>query len=251
MMKTYTPFTYLLKFKLTGQLYYGVRFAKKCNPSELWTTYFSSSKVIKNLIAEYGQDAFDIEIRKTFETKDQAVLWESRVLTKINAATNSNWLNKSNGDSKFRACGEFTESHKQKISEALSGRVLPDEVKQKLKGRKSPKAMLGKKHSAETKQKMSKSAIGRIGYWDGKTHSEDTKQKMAEAKLGKPLSEETKQKMSKPKSELTRQKMTERMLNLPVVVCPHCQTVGKSLPMKRWHFENCRLKNENYISSYR
>jgi hypothetical protein len=40
--------------------------------------------------------------------------------------------------------------------------------------------MLGKKHSAETKQKMSKSAIGRIGYWDGKTHSEDTKQKMAE-----------------------------------------------------------------------
>lgn len=249
MIKTYTPFTYLLKFKPTGQLYYGVRFAKKCNPSELWTTYFTSSRVIKNLIAKYGRNAFDIEIRKTFETKDQAVLWESRVLKKIDAATNSGWLNKSNGDSKFRACGEFTELHKQKISNALSGRVLPDAVKQKLKGRKSPKAMLGKKHSEETKQKMSKSAIGRIGYWDGKIRSDDTKQKMSEAKLGRSLSEETKQKMSKPKSDLTRQKMTERMLNLPVVVCPHCRTEGKSLPMKRWHFENCRTKNENYTNN--
>ena len=37
------PFTYLIKHKTSGKVYYGVRYAKKCSPIDLWTTYFTSS----------------------------------------------------------------------------------------------------------------------------------------------------------------------------------------------------------------
>jgi len=38
------PYTYKLIFKPTGQYYYGVRYAKGCQPSDLWDKYFTSSK---------------------------------------------------------------------------------------------------------------------------------------------------------------------------------------------------------------
>ena len=76
-MNIYQPFTYLIKFKPTGQVYYGVRYARKCNPSQLWTTYFTTSKIIKQLIKEYGISEFEFQIRRVFNTKESAVLWES------------------------------------------------------------------------------------------------------------------------------------------------------------------------------
>jgi hypothetical protein len=52
-MKTYTndtftagdrtPYTYLIVFKVTGQVYYGVKYSKFCNPKQLGVKYFSSS----------------------------------------------------------------------------------------------------------------------------------------------------------------------------------------------------------------
>ena len=48
------PYTYLLTHVQTGKKYYGVRFAKGCNPSDLFITYFTSSKYVKSLIEEYG-----------------------------------------------------------------------------------------------------------------------------------------------------------------------------------------------------
>ena len=66
---------------------------------------------------------------------------------------------------------------------------------------------LGKKHSEETKRKMSDAA-------KGKPKSEETKGKMSEAAKGKPKSEETKRKMSdanygKKLSEETKRKLSE------------------------------------------
>ena len=93
---TTIPFTYLLKFKQTGQVYYGVRYREGCNPSELWATYFSSSKVVKSMIAEFGKDCFDFEIRKKFNTKKEARDWEQKVLIRMNAANHPKFLNRSN-----------------------------------------------------------------------------------------------------------------------------------------------------------
>jgi len=49
-MFIHIPYTYLIGWTSTNKYYYGVRFAKNCNPSELFITYFTSSKHVKNYI---------------------------------------------------------------------------------------------------------------------------------------------------------------------------------------------------------
>jgi hypothetical protein len=74
------PFTYLIKCIPTNQFYYGVKYSKNCQPSDLWTSYFTSSKYVRSLIGKYGKDAFEFQIRKTFKSQKKAKIWESKVL---------------------------------------------------------------------------------------------------------------------------------------------------------------------------
>lgn len=94
------PYTYFLRNRITGEKYYGVRYAAGCDPAELWVTYFSSSKVVKRRIAEYGKDSFEAEVRKSFATGRQARNWEERVLRRLNVLRRSDWLNQN-------VCGKF------------------------------------------------------------------------------------------------------------------------------------------------
>ncbi len=152
----------MLKFKPTGQLYYGASYAnsktKTANPVQLWDTYFTSSRHIKNLIKIQGKDSFEFQIRQIFETAEQALKCEKKVLTKFNAKFNNTWLNKSNG---YGSLGHttHTEETKEKISKANKGRKLP--VKTKEHREKLSIANKGKKISEYTKQKLIESNTGR------------------------------------------------------------------------------------------
>ena len=108
----YTPFTYCLTFLPTGERYYGVRYAKDCHPSQLWTTYFTSSIPIADLIEEHGKDSFSIQIRKTFITAEQARSWETKFLTRIDAAKHPEWLNCHNGGKNFHSTPESIQKGK-------------------------------------------------------------------------------------------------------------------------------------------
>ena len=66
-MKTTIPFTYLIGWTSHNLWYYGVRFAKGCNPRDLWTTYFTSSEKVKQTRQELGEPDV-IEVRKIFQT---------------------------------------------------------------------------------------------------------------------------------------------------------------------------------------
>lgn len=77
------PYTYKVELKSTGDFYYGVRYAKDCHPSDLWVKYFTSSKTIQSLIEQYGNDAFSVQVRKTFSDVESALDWEHRVLRKV------------------------------------------------------------------------------------------------------------------------------------------------------------------------
>lgn len=67
----------------------------------------------------------------------------------------------------------------------------------------------------------------------GKKHTEESKRKQSEAKIGKYVSEETKQKL---KEVWNKRKETE-------IVCPHCnKTSVHPGIMKRYHFDNCKFK---------
>lgn len=106
----YTPFTYCITFLPSGKRYYGARYSinEVAHPDQLWTTYFTSSKIIADLIEEHGVDSFTFEIRKIFKTRKETVLWESKFLTKIGAAKSQDWLNGNNGNGKFYNSPEST-----------------------------------------------------------------------------------------------------------------------------------------------
>ena len=107
------PFTYHLHHIPTNTHYYGCRYGKQSTPDTLWTTYFTSSKYVKQLIASYGVDSFYVEIRKIFDSADDALLWEQNVLRRLKVLTNPKWINKNICGSTFAITAEGRESIKQ------------------------------------------------------------------------------------------------------------------------------------------
>lgn len=100
-MHIYTPYTYLIGWSAHNKWYYGVRYAKNCHPSDLWTKYFTSSKVIQDFRKLNG-DPDVIQIRKIFLCKEDAAIWEHKVLRRLRVNLNDKWLNKT-----YNGCFEF------------------------------------------------------------------------------------------------------------------------------------------------
>lgn len=121
---SYIPFTYHLFLPSTQEHYYGVRYKKGCHPSELWTTYFSSSKIVNARIKQYGKDAFEYEIRKTFATREDALLWESEVLRRLSVNTKKHWLNISQNSPLYTTPTELYERWKNKIRMTMNTDVM-------------------------------------------------------------------------------------------------------------------------------
>lgn len=197
------PFTYYLFHIPTGKKYYGVRTAKGCHPNELWVTYFSSSKEVKLLREQYGDQSFQYEIRKIFSSPTEALEWEEKFLTRINAAGRVDWLNKHNGGKNFSFVNKtFTSESLRKIALASVGR---------------PSSRKGTRASEETRKKLSESRKGSKHFYYGKHLTCEHRKNISKAKTGistKPRSEETRRKISeKNKGKLrsfeTRKKMKD------------------------------------------
>lgn len=206
------PFTYLIGWSSHNIWYYGVRYAKNATPNSLWTTYFTSSKLVKELKNRIG-DPDVIQIRKTFNSREKAVLWESKVLRRLKLCERDDFLNKARSTPiKFALAGskhwvgrKHSEETKAKMREeqALNPRVASEETRAKIgvasRGRQ---AFLGRKHSEETKAKLRTKIV-----------SEETRSKLSLArKTRAPISEETREKMriarkGQTHSEETKAKM--------------------------------------------
>lgn len=61
-MKNRNCYVYRIKHTPSGKFYIGCRYAEGCHPDDLWTSYFTSSSAVKELIARDGADAFEFEI---------------------------------------------------------------------------------------------------------------------------------------------------------------------------------------------
>ena len=90
------PYTYLIGWSQTNTYYYGVRYAAHCNPDDLWVTYFTSSKHVREYRMLNGEPDI-VQVRRTFKDAAEARVWEERVLKRINAAGRPDFLNKANG----------------------------------------------------------------------------------------------------------------------------------------------------------
>ena len=248
------PYTYLIKFKPTGQCYYGSRFKNVglgLNPEEdLMIKYPTSSNYIKDLIAEYGLNAFEWEVRRTFDTPEQASDWETRVLKRCKVLESKKWLN-------GNIAGYIipTEESRKKISDFHKGKAKSEEHKEKIRqgniGKKKPP------RTAEYRALMSKLKSGPNNPMYGKGCTEERARKIGEANKGKipinkgvPMNEEQKAKIRATKlanptkmspEAIARRSEKIRGQKRQKLYCPHC----KKDIAKGWynrHGDNCKSK---------
>lgn len=247
------PYTYLIKHKPTGLVYYGVRTANKVEAeNDLWKEYFTSSKKIHTLLEETGQDSFEIEIRREFDTPEQAIAWEIKVLKRCNVLHDERWINANVAGyilpteeirakiSQFHKGKTKSKEHRKKISLANKGkekRPLTEHEKETLSqimsGEGNP--MYGKKHSAETLEKISAKLKGRPSTQKGKPMSEEQKRKQSEIMRGR-----------KQDPDVVRQRaetLKSKKLKRERKICPHC---SKDMPVNiyaRYHGDKCKFKS--------
>ena len=193
------PYTYLVKFKPTGKVYYGSRCQNytKFNrtPAEdFWNHYTTSSENINNLIEEHGKDAFEYEIRRTFNSVEDMANWETRVLTRSRVLERQDrWMNGNVAGYKI-----VTEAGAKKISETHKDRPKSEEHKKNLslsqKGK--PKNYI---QTTEHRQLNSEANSGKNNPRYGVEVLQSTRDKIGKANKGKvpsnkgtPMTEEQK-----------------------------------------------------------
>lgn len=195
-----TPYTYVIGWTHLNKYYYGVRYAKKCNPSDLWISYFTSSKTVKAFREQQGEPDL-IQVRKTFDCKLAAIAWEEKVLRRMNVLREERWLNKNIAGAIAPHSGGRKNKGRRRSKEAIAKAIETRKKNGKpsgLKGRKRPE--------------ISAALKGRAGLNKGKTLpqlSEEAKRKMLESRRrfykmgnvgpnkGKVMSNEQKVKISK------------------------------------------------------
>jgi hypothetical protein len=192
-MSIYQPYTYLIGWSNHNKWYYGVRYAQNCNPQDLWKTYFTSSKHVKKFREEYGEPDV-VQVRKIFNTKKSAILWEEKVLQKLNVRNNDNWLNKNDCSAPPTYSGEEHPNFDNKWTSEQKI-IQSEKLKGKLKGlvrteedRKN-KSIAAKERWSRPgeKEKLSQKMIGN-DYGKNKkgwTPTIETKERMRKAKIGK------------------------------------------------------------------
>lgn len=120
--------------------------------------------------------------------------------------------------------------------DGASGHVPSDAQRKQVSER-----LKGKSKSEETKKKMSLSKKGLPSNIKGKTMSIEARNRISE--VAKQRSEKDifyKDKMSRSlkKYYLENPKDSQKQEQ---TICPHCNKIGGSHAMKRWHFDNCKV----------
>ena len=173
--------------------YYGVRYAKDCNPDDFWKSYFTSSNYVKEYRKLYGEPNIK-QIRKTFDDRDCAVTWEHKVLRRLDVENRDDYLNKY-ANWKTPANKIFTENHKKKISKALKGKTSEQKKTQALYASKCAREKnLGKKRPDHSKLMKRYYKTGKIcpPILKGKDHpnygglKEETKIKISKSTKDRP-----------------------------------------------------------------
>ena len=168
----YQPYVYIIKFKPTQQIYIGVQFRETndiANPCQLWTTYFGSGPNVIKLREMFDEDDFQCRVLSVWNTKEEVLAEEKRILKKYDAKNNLRFLNESNGG------GGGVQFHTEDTRKVMSEKAVLREAKKKEDGyevsektREIKRQQMmgntyskGKKWSAEKRAEHSKRLKGR------------------------------------------------------------------------------------------
>lgn len=197
---------YLTTNKISGKKYIGSHEIISSNDN-----YLGSGKLILKALKKYGADNFERKILGECSSKKEAYLLEEKYISQYNTLSPYGYNISPKGG--HRAKNSLSNETKKKISQSISGENHPNFGK--------PSWMKGKKHSEESKLKMSKSKKGKATWNKGIKMKEESKEKLRMSlsgelhpNFGKHLSDETKKKIGKAHkgkkvSNETKKKMSD------------------------------------------
>lgn len=202
---------------------------------------------------KYGKESFSYDRIFTGIDNQSLLDWAERFWISVFGTIAPGGYNIASGG---KGKGSMSESTKAKLRAANLGKVIPPEVRDKIRksvsGEKGPfygrthtpeaiakikAANIGKVtvHSAETRAKISRSKIGAKNGMFGKKHTEETKAKFK----GRPV---TRYWLGKKFSDEVRAKISASHRARPQIQCPHCLKVGGSAGMLANHFDFCKQR---------
>lgn len=114
-------FTYAIHWTKYNKSYYGVRYAKGCKTTDIWTKYFTSSNKVKEFRAQYGEPDI-ILIDQMFTDIEEARDYEEWILKDEMLVQSEYFLNKNDRRGPPILSGErYPRYNNPSISDKVSG----------------------------------------------------------------------------------------------------------------------------------
>jgi hypothetical protein len=234
------PYTYLVKFKLTGKVYYGSRCQNytKFNrtPAEdFWNHYTTSSENINNLIEEHGKNAFEYEIRRTFDSIEDMANWETKVLTRSRVLERQDrWMNGNVAGKKI-----LTEAGAKVISATHKDKPKTEEHKKNLSASQKGKSKVNSKNKTpEYRALMSKLKAGANNPMFGKGCTEERAANISAAKKGKPAKNKGISMAEEQKAAISATKAATKTY----LTCEHCSKTVYRPNYFQHHGSRCKQR---------
>lgn len=228
-----TPYFYVLREVSTDMLYAGVKFGKNCSPSDLLVTYFTSSKIVKAMLAA-DPSCFVVDRIRTFSTREDAINYEKKFLKKVKADKSAQWYNQSisgavNPDLLRHVCNKKYNVDNPKQLQSVKDKA----AKTCMEKFNAPSKFEAEDFEDQRKQAM----LNRYGV-EYTTQSPQLLEKVKQSYLNK-YGVDNPSKI--PKNRLLHARlMTEK--NKKLHPCTHCGAVSNIGNHARWHGDNCRHK---------
>lgn len=208
--------TYYYIYQITnlvnGKIYVGVHKTKNLDDG-----YMGSGKIIRRAILKHGIENFKKDILEFFDMPESMYLREKEIVTKEFLARSDVYNLRRGGTGGFDYINKTNPT-------PFKGRTHSDSTKQLLR-----EINTGRKLSAEHKEKISQNNWSKSNPVRQREHARLIASKRIRT-------EEEKKKISAS--------LKGRLSPKREVVCPHCQKRGGENIMKRWHFDNCKLRGQ-------
>lgn len=196
-------------------------------------SYLGSGLLLKKAIKKYGKESFKKEVLEFCNNIDELNKKEKYWILKTDAIKlGYNIAEGGTGGDTFT-----NNPNKKEISEKYFGRKHTQETKDKISKNNARLSGINhpnynKKQTEITKQKR-KDKFLKDGFpMEGKLHSEETKKLISNKKKGSKFTEEHKRNLSKGQQGKKRK----------TTICPYCNKIGGESQMRQWHFDKCKLK---------
>jgi group I intron endonuclease len=201
-------YVYMTTNLINGKCYIGKRTGR------LDDDYIGSGTHLKSAIRKYGKDSFRKAILEECDCETHAYEREVYWIEFYDAVKSTNFYNMCGGGyglgfgethPSYGVTRPMSYEHKRKISDAKRGKYTGENS-----------SFYGKRHSDETKRKMSRMKQGRQSPMKGKLLSDESKRKISEANVGKVLPSETRIKISEakriPRPDITKERIDDMFM---------------------------------------